>query len=94
MALYLKLSDACGEYKVRVEFQDDQGACLSKLQGITMTVGDRQADFGIGFQGYNLLLPKAGTYFLKVFFNDEQADIDIKFDAREKGAQNAADAAN
>jgi hypothetical protein len=79
LGLYLKLADMAGEYRVRVEFQDSNGACLAKLQGVTIEVKDRQSEVGLGLQGHSLVLPKPGMYYLRVFFNDEEAeDQDIR----------------
>jgi len=81
LGLYLKLSDAQGEYKISVDLHDDKDQCIAKLQGLTLKVPDRLADVDVGLQGYNLPLPNPGNYFLKVFFNGEMATKDIRFKA-------------
>lgn len=78
LGLYLKLSDAEGEYDVRVELRSDSEECIATLGGIRMVVTDRLAEPQIGLQGNNLLIPKPGTYFLKVFFNDEPSEVEIR----------------
>jgi hypothetical protein len=83
LGLFLTVADALGEYKVRVEFQDENGVCLERLQNLTMTSTDRHAEGAIGLQGKNLLIPRPGTYFLKVFFNEEEIAADIRLLAQE-----------
>ncbi len=81
LGLYVELSDAEGEYDVRVEFQDAQGRCLSQFGGIRLTAKTRLASGALGIQTYNLALPSPGTYFFKLFFNDQLAVGDIKIEA-------------
>ena len=73
LGLYLKLTDAEGDYDIRVEFRDGNERCLANLEGVSIRVKDRLAEADLGLQGHNLLIPGPGTYFLKVFFNGEEA---------------------
>lgn len=78
LGLYLAVSDAQGDYDVRVEFQDETGRCISSLDGIRFKTDNRLVPVQLGLQGYALPIPAPGTYFLKVFFNDQLADVDIR----------------
>ncbi len=70
MALYIKFSDAEGEYNVRVEFTDSEGKKLSVFKGIKLKVNSKldYPDFGIKTQ--NLIIPKPGKYHFDLYFND------------------------
>ena len=71
MALYMRLSDAEGEYDIRIEFVDSEGKKLSVFEGIKLKVGSKlnHPDFGIRTQ--NLIIPKPGKYHFDLYFNDQ-----------------------
>jgi len=86
LGLYLKLADAEGKYNVRMELQDATGRVVGRMAGLELTVQSRVAEPEVGLQTYNLILPKEGTYFIKLFFNDEPAQ-DIKLIASQPGQE-------
>ena len=72
VAIYVKISDAVGRYKVRVEFRDaEEDRCVSTFEGIDLEVKDRLqgAEFGIATHG--LPLQKPGRYLFQLHLNDE-----------------------
>ena len=80
LALYIRLSDAEGVYKLRVEFTYQDEKVLSRFEGIEITIPSRLAfpDFGINTQ--NLPLPKPGKYYFRLILNDEfiqQIPLDV-----------------
>lgn len=81
LGIWMKLSDAQGEYRFRVELQDSSGRCLARLPEMGFKVEDRLKEPEIGFTTHGLLLPGPGTFFFKLFFNDEPAGSDIRFEA-------------
>jgi hypothetical protein len=87
LGLYLKISDAQGRYDVRVEFQDSSHRCIAQLGGVAIEVPDRLSAPDFGLQGHGLILPGEGTYFLRVFFNDEPSATDIRLTVKHLQAQ-------
>lgn len=81
LGLYVSLANCQGSYDVRVEFEDSQGRCLATLSGIRFEASDRLAPCEFGLQTFGLLLPAAGVYFVKLYFNGKQAASDIRFEA-------------
>lgn len=70
---------AQGEYDVRLDFCDSAYNVLATQAGIRLTIGKRgQVEFGI--QTYGLPLPRAGTYFMRPYFNGELAVPDLRFE--------------
>jgi len=83
LGLYLRLSDARGDYDVRVEMEDSSGRRLAKIEGIKLSTKDPLAEVGFGIQAHGLPLPAPGTYYFKLFFNDQVFAEDIKLTAVE-----------
>ena len=81
LGIWMKRSDAMGDYRMRVELHDSADRCLGRLPEMGFRVEDRLKEPEIGFTTFHLLLPCAGTYFLKLFFNEEPAGSDIRFEA-------------
>lgn len=75
VGLYVKLADAEGRYKVRIEFRDSEDTVLAKMEGLELTTNGpvRTLDFGVPIQF--LHLPKPGTYHFQLFLNDELAQM-------------------
>ena len=71
MALYVKLSDAEGDYDVRIEFTDSSARKLGIFEGVKLKVSSKllQPDFGI--QTRNLFIPKPDKYNFDLYFNDQ-----------------------
>ncbi len=72
VAIYVKLSDALGRYKVRVEFRDaSEDRCVSAFEGIDLEVKDRLQGVEFGIQTHGLPLQKPGRYLFQLYLNDE-----------------------
>ncbi|MBI5306852.1 MAG: hypothetical protein HZB37_00550 [Planctomycetes bacterium] len=71
LALYIRLSDAEGDYAIRVEFCDDNDHILGVFEGITLTVSSRLHNPELGIRTVNLHIPRPGKYYFKLYFNGE-----------------------
>ncbi len=71
MALYIKLTDAEGEYNLRVEFTDSDARKLGVFEGIKLKVASKLATPDFGIQTKNLFIPKPGKYNFDLYFNDQ-----------------------
>ncbi len=74
LSLYLRLSDAEGDYTIRVEFCDNEDRRLALFEGIKVSIVSRLdcVDFGIKTNG--LPIPKPGNYRFNLYFNEEFAE--------------------
>ena len=86
VGIYMKLSDAEGEYLIRVEFSDSNNKKLAIFQGIKINVLSRLASPEIGIQTNNLPIPKPGRYSFDLYFNDEFVQS-IPLEVMQYGAQ-------
>ena len=71
LGLYIRITDASGKYKIRVEFSDENNNTLSQFEGIELEVANRLATPGFGIQTRNLPIPKPGNYSFDLYFNDD-----------------------
>lgn len=71
LALYVKLSDAEGELKIRVEFCDENDRILALFEGLKLKVASRLTSADFGIQTRDLPIPKPGKYYFKLYFNDD-----------------------
>jgi len=71
VALYLRLSDAQGKYKIRVEFRDDTDRRVGLFEGIELEVKDAAQAIEVGLPTHMLPLEKPGKYQFQLFINDE-----------------------
>ena len=71
MALYIKISDAEGEYDIRVEFTDADEKKLSVFEGIKLKVDSKLNSVDLGIRTQNLMIPKPGKYHFSLYFNNE-----------------------
>ncbi|MCF6154856.1 MAG: hypothetical protein E3K36_06295 [Candidatus Brocadia sp.] len=69
LALYIRLADAEGDYDIRVEFCDDNDRIFAVFEGITLSILSRLHHPDIGIRAVNLLIPKSGKYYFKLYFN-------------------------
>jgi len=81
LALYIRLADAEGDYDIRVEFCDDNDHILAVFEGITLSILSRLHHPDLGIKTVNLLIPKPGKYYFKLYFNgvfakDFQLDVE------------------
>lgn len=96
VAIYVKLSDALGRYKVRVEFREaSEDRVVSTFEGIDIEVRDRLQGAEFGITTHGLPLQKPGRYLFQLYLNDEYAASvplsAVKVEAaagREGGARN------
>ncbi|MBT4731250.1 hypothetical protein HOB87_04715 [Candidatus Woesearchaeota archaeon] len=73
LSLYICLTDAEGDYNIRVEFCDAEGRKLALFEGITLNVPSRLQSVDFGIKTRDLPIPKAGKYFFDLYFNDQSA---------------------
>jgi hypothetical protein len=73
VALYLRLSDAQGRYRLRVEFRDASDRRVGLFEGIEMEVKDPTQAIEVGLPTHMLPLEKPGKYQFQLFINDEYA---------------------
>lgn len=71
VALYFKIADAEGDYKVKIEFCDSEGKKLALFEGINMHVPNRLVCPDFGIQTYDLPIPQPGQYYFNLYLNDE-----------------------
>jgi len=71
MALYIKISDAEGEYDIRVEFTDSNENKLGIFEGIKLRVDSKLVSVDFGIRTQNLMIPKPGKYHFSLYFNNE-----------------------
>jgi hypothetical protein len=81
LGLFVQLSDAEGEYDVRVEFQDARGKVHGKFEGIRFVVKNRLEQGAFGLQTQHLPIPAPGAYFFKLYFNGRLSETDIRIEA-------------
>jgi hypothetical protein len=72
VAIYVKLADALGRYKVRVDFREaEEDRCVSAFEGIDLEVKDRLQGIEFGISTHGLPLQKPGRYLFQLFLNEE-----------------------
>ena len=71
MALYIRLSDAEGDYDIRIEFTDSNERKLEVFEGMKLTVNSKLALPDFGIQTRNLVIPKPDKYKFDLYFNNQ-----------------------
>jgi hypothetical protein len=71
LAFYLKLADAEGTYKIRVELRDADDRRVGQIEGIQIEVKQAGHAVDIGFPAPPLWLEKPGKFQFQLFANDE-----------------------
>ena len=71
VALYAKLTDAEGDYVIRLEFRDSSDQCLFKIDGMKVKIMNRQTSIDFGVVHRNLPLKEPGRYQFQLFLNNE-----------------------
>ncbi len=72
VAVYVKLSDALGRYRVRIEFREDtEDRCVSAFEGLDLEVKDRLQGVEFGITTHGLPIQKPGRYHFQLHLNDE-----------------------
>jgi len=80
VSLYLRLSDAQGRYKLRVEFRDVSDRRVGLFEGIEVDVKDPAQAIEVGLPTHMLPLEKPGKYQFQLYINDEfaaSADLSV-----------------
>jgi len=70
--LYIRLTDAEGEYEVRVEFCDGIDHKLAVFEGIKLKVKSRLQYPEFGVKTRHLPIQKPGKYFFYIYMNGKQ----------------------
>ena len=73
LALYIRLSDAEGDYTIRVEFCDDNDCILAIFEGIRLSIPSRLHNPDLGITTLNLPIQKPGKFYFKLYFNEKFA---------------------
>ena len=73
VAIYVRLTDAHGRYRVRIEFRDEQDKIVATFEGIEIAVEDRLRGVEFGFTTHGLRLEKPGRYQFQLYLNDDYA---------------------
>ncbi len=74
IGLYVKLADAEGRYKVRIEFRDSDDQLLTWIEGMEISTKGRVATVDFGMQIQNpLTIPKPGKYHFMIYLNGQLA---------------------
>ncbi len=81
LGLFFRLSDAQGEYRVRVDLCDAQDRVITKAEGVSLVVKNRLVDADFGVQTHNLPIPAPGKYFFKLYLNEELVPGDFVIEA-------------
>ena len=71
LSLYIRLSDAEGQYAIRVEFRDVNDSRLAVFEGLTLSIPSRLSHPDLGIKTINLPIPKPGRYYFDLYFNGE-----------------------
>lgn len=71
VAIYIRLSDALGKYRVKIDFRDADDQSVSAYEGIDLEVKDRSQTVEFGFTTQLLPLGKPGKYMFQLTFNGE-----------------------
>ncbi len=79
LGVYLKLADALGRYRVRIEFRDEQDRCVSTFEGLDIDVTDRGKCVDFGVNTHMLPLERPGKYRFQLYLGDEHiADVPLQ----------------
>lgn len=73
VAIYLKLGDAQGRYRMRVEFRDADDRRVGAFEGVELDVTERTGDVEVGLPTHMLPVEKPGRYQFQLYINDEYA---------------------
>lgn len=71
LGLYFKISDALGDYDVKVEYRDSTDKVISIFEVVHIKVQSKLEKFEFGIQTYNLPIPKPGKYKFYLYLNGE-----------------------
>lgn len=73
VALYFRMSDAQGRYRIKVEFRDGSDRRVGLFEGIELEVKDAAQSVDLGLPTHMLRLEKPGKYQFQLYVNDEYA---------------------
>lgn len=69
--LYVKLTDAQGEYKIHFEITDSAHQKIAVFEGLNLRVDSPLVTIDFGIQTRNLHIPKPDHYHVDLFFNGQ-----------------------
>lgn len=73
VAMYVKLADAFGKYRVRVELRDAADRCVGAFEGLDFEVSHRGQEVEFGVPTHLLPLERPGKYQFQLHLNGEFA---------------------
>lgn len=73
LGIYVKLADARGKYRVKLELRDGQDRLLNAIEGIEIAAPSTAATLDFGLQTFNLPIPAPGRYHFVLYLNGELA---------------------
>jgi hypothetical protein len=73
VSIYVKLTDAIGRYRVRIEFRDADDKVVSDFKGLEIEVQDRLRGGEFGVTTHGLPLQKPGRHQFSLYLNEEFA---------------------
>ncbi len=71
VAIFVKVADAQGRYKVKVEFRDSEDRVVSAFEGLELEVKDRGEEVEFGLPTHLLPLQRPGRYHFQLHMNGE-----------------------
>lgn len=71
LGLYVRLTEANGDYKIRIELVDSNNHKLGIFEGINLKIDSPLLAFDFGIQTRNLHIPKPDKYHFDLYFNDQ-----------------------
>lgn len=86
LGLYLRLTDAQGDYDVKIRFCDSHDRDLAMFQGIKLHIPSKLAHQDFGINTRQLPIPKEGRYHFRLYFNDELVE-QIALDVIKSGTE-------
>ena len=79
LGLFLELRDVpMGEHEVRIVIYDSERKRLAAGPQFKMNAHGRLDALHVGFQTYNLPIPREGAYFIEVLFDEEPIANDLR----------------
>jgi hypothetical protein len=82
LGLFLELRDVPkGEHEVRIVIYDSERKQLAAGPQFKMNAQGRLDSLHVGFQTYNLPIPREGAYFVEVLFDGDTIASDIRINA-------------
>ncbi|MEK6647414.1 MAG: hypothetical protein AABY84_12160 [Candidatus Firestonebacteria bacterium] len=71
LSIYMRLTEAEGDYDIRVEFCDINKKKLAIFEGLKLSVPSKLMSPEIGIKTSSLPIPQPGKYLFNLYFNNE-----------------------